>query len=248
MTIFTYGPEHSDNPPTPEKAYRLPHPEPRPGLALRLTRESLGLSAQDIAFFTGHSLRTVQYWEASTYIPDYAETAIRDLEEETSRWEKEIAGKRNIIIYRDGYRKCGQSWIAESWWRSLVGKAVSETGASAVMAINGYAPTAIWQDGDYLRFEIAGPEYEEEFRTGPHGEGLYTWRESGTISLPSREPVMEWKEILGTSQFKLGEDEKLNRHAINKLIKDLEVRDMARAQGLDVRGAAIEIGTRYIGK
>ena len=74
------------------------------------------------------------------------------------------------------------------------------------------------------------------------------WKESGTISLPAREPIMEWKEILGSMQFRLSEDERENRHHINKLISDLEVRDVSRAERINPGVGAAQIGGRYIGQ
>lgn len=247
MSIFTYGPQHADYADIGKPRWENVTPT-RGGLELRLTLESLGLSAREYAEYMGVSLRSVQYWEASQDIPGHAESAIRELEHETGTWLERISGKQNIITHRYGVRQIGKSWIAESWWRALVGKAITESGATAVMEQKGYAPSPIWQDDEYLRFEIACPGGVEQFRTGKDGEGLYMWKESGTISLPEREPIMEWKEILGSMQFRLSEDERENRHHINKLITDLEVRDVSRTEGINPGVGAAQIGGRYIGQ
>jgi transcriptional regulator with XRE-family HTH domain len=249
MSIFVYGPDYLpylDENATPRWDE---NPAPRSGLAMRLARESLGLSADQLSEFIGVSLRTVQYWEAASQIPGHAETALKALETETAKWQEELAGARNIIVHKDGHRRIANRWIDESWWRAVAGKAVSLTGATVAQSYDGYAISEVWEDDEYYRFEIGCPnEDEEEYRTGKYGEGLYRYQESGTISLPDREPIMEWKQVLGTSQFHLKGDFYRNRSAIHRLIRDMVVRDHARNLEIDRGVAAGQIGGRYIGQ
>lgn len=97
----------------------------RTGLELRCTREALGLTAHDIATYTGINLRTIHRWEQnrSETIPPYAESAMLTIEEHTALWEAEVAEAPQVAVKRDGWREANGRWLPESWWRALVGRA-----------------------------------------------------------------------------------------------------------------------------
>ena len=97
----------------------------RSGHALRCIREALGLSARDFALFTNVSTRTVQRWETDDLIPGIAESALLKLVEITTLCEQELGEAQQVTIYRSGYREVDGFVLPESWWRALVGRALT---------------------------------------------------------------------------------------------------------------------------
>ncbi len=60
-------------------------------------------------------------------------------------------------------------------------------------------------DDNRVEFHITH-EYcdeEEAYRTNKYGTGLWEWQKTTAWDPQYNEPVYEWKQILGTSQFEL---------------------------------------------
>lgn len=125
--LDVWGPDHVDTLPDD-----LPKPmleadegrKPRTGYALKLTRAALGLSAQDFATYLGVGLRTVQRWEKQPLIPDFAETALRELIFHTEQWVAALDDADLIGTFAGGWRMVNERPLPESWWLTIVGRAL----------------------------------------------------------------------------------------------------------------------------
>lgn len=123
-----FGPPHYEVAPDMGKVAWEHNPEhtPRSGPALRVTRESLGLSAADLARALGVGLTTVQFWEAKVRVPGYTESALRSLIDHTNLWLLSAKEAGQVGIHRKGYRVVDRFLLPESWWHVVVGRALSE--------------------------------------------------------------------------------------------------------------------------
>lgn len=123
-----FGPAHFDEAPDLGKPMweHNPEHEPRSGAALRVTREALGLSAADLARALGVGLRAVQYWEADSSMPGFAESALRRLIDHTNLWLSAAEEAGQIGIHRSGYRVVDHFVLPERWWHVIVGRALGE--------------------------------------------------------------------------------------------------------------------------
>ena len=96
------------------------------GAHLRVVRESLGLSGQDLATWLGVGLRTVRRWEAGRP-PAWVHSMLFLLDQETQNWADIITRHRHrATIYHDGWRLHDDQWVLpETWWHAVVARAVS---------------------------------------------------------------------------------------------------------------------------
>ncbi|MGP6175462.1 helix-turn-helix domain-containing protein [Corynebacterium sp. A21] len=105
---------------------QIPSRDPLTGAGLRAARDSLGLSAKDLAHALGASLRMVQIWETQDHIPSWVHGEVVFLVETTDLWIKTLAGTTGpVSIHREGWRLVEDDRIMpESWWRTVVGRAL----------------------------------------------------------------------------------------------------------------------------
>lgn len=110
---------------------QLPTRDPLTGAGLRAARDSLGLSAKDLAHALGASLRMVQIWETQDHIPAWVHGEIIFLFEITGHWIKTLSNVTGpISIHRDGWRIVEDDRIMpENWWRTIVGRAIDGNAA-----------------------------------------------------------------------------------------------------------------------
>lgn len=107
---------------------------PLTGAGLRAIRESLGMSAKDLANALGASLRMVQMWEGQEQVPAWAVGEVQFLIQVTEQWTKELASAAGAVsIRRDGWRIVEDDRIMpEGWWRATVGRVLGEGSALQV--------------------------------------------------------------------------------------------------------------------
>lgn len=122
-----FGPEYFQHRPDdlPHKVFDPSPTACRSGIALRLTREGLGLSGRDLAQALHVALRTAQRWETLDSIPPWVEHAVNSIGLHTAVWEAELLEADRVAVRRGGYRMVGQFVLPESWWRALVGRALT---------------------------------------------------------------------------------------------------------------------------
>lgn len=98
------------------------------GAGLRAVRDSMGLSAKDLAHALGASLRMVQIWETQDQIPAWVTGEVEFLIHVTEQWARGVASASGpISIHRDGWRIVEDDRIMpENWWRTIVGRAIGE--------------------------------------------------------------------------------------------------------------------------
>lgn len=108
-----------------------PEHEVLSGAGLRAARDSLGLSAKDLAHALGASPRMVQIWETQDSVPAWVYGEILFLYEVTDQWMRTLSGASHpITIRRDGWRIVEDNRILpESWWRAAVGRVLGKDGA-----------------------------------------------------------------------------------------------------------------------
>ncbi|PIS66334.1 hypothetical protein AZH46_07130 [Corynebacterium striatum] len=97
---------------------------PRSGLALRVARESLGISAAHLAEYLGVGKRTAERWEKLDEIPGWVETALRKITFTTQMWESDLQDAGQVMIHTGGCRMLDGRPLPESWWIHLVGQAM----------------------------------------------------------------------------------------------------------------------------
>lgn len=107
-------------------------PDTLTGLELRLRREGLGLSAADLAVYLGVGLRTVQRWEKAPTVPAWADGELHILIAVTEEYETQLYHLAETIVHRGGWRMVEDRWVAEAWWRALVGRVLADHPALAV--------------------------------------------------------------------------------------------------------------------
>lgn len=129
-----FGPEHFQTRPD-DLLRKVFDPTPitcRSGIALRLTREGLGLSGRDLAQALHVATRTVQRWETLESIPPWVEHAVNAIGMHTVMWEAELLEADRVGVRRGGYRMVGQFVLPESWWRAVVGRALARKNLEVV--------------------------------------------------------------------------------------------------------------------
>lgn len=122
-----YGPEWHATLPDDVRKPVFPHNPahaPRSGLALRVARESLGISAAHLAEYLGVGKRTAERWEKLDEIPGWVETALRKITFATQVWESDLQDAGQVMIHTGGYRMLDGRPLPESWWIHLVGQAM----------------------------------------------------------------------------------------------------------------------------
>lgn len=122
----------------PQPVRRMVEPpseyDPLTGAGLRAIRDSLALSAKDLAHALGASLRMVQMWETQDQVPAWAVGEVGFLLQVTDQWIEELAGAVGAVsIRRDGWRIVEDNRIMpESWWRGVVGRVIGNGSALQV--------------------------------------------------------------------------------------------------------------------
>lgn len=126
-----FGPEHTHTlPDLPAPMWEHdPAHTPRTGVALRMTREALGMSAQDLADHLGVALRTAQRWETAPAIPGWVESALRQLAFHTHMWALDLSDSEGalVTVHKAGWRIVNNRPVPESWWHALVGRTLLHT-------------------------------------------------------------------------------------------------------------------------
>lgn len=132
------GPEHfSQQPELPTPMWEhAPEHSPRTGQAFKLTRQALGMSAQDIATYLGCGLRTVQRWEKEAAIPGWVETAIRELAFVTDMWVANVRKHEGALVqlHKSGWRVVDSRPLPESWWNAVIGRVLLSVQVIPVMS------------------------------------------------------------------------------------------------------------------
>lgn len=172
-------PPHLDKAPdkTPRR-YITPRSglEATTGVGARVIRESLCLSADDLALWLGVSQRTVYYWESAPIAPVWVTTALVELGELTDEWVARINAEMMVCdVYRSGCREMGGGHVLpESWWRMVVGRAMTaapglagqpmwadETGTDASIEELLDAPVDLYTATEETLRHLAGGELDE---------------------------------------------------------------------------------------
>lgn len=133
-----WGPPHiPDLPDAPERRSVDPgDTEGISGLELRLTRETLGMSGDDLAAALSVNRRTIQRWERAEAIPAWATFELDALVTETTTWVDILTYHRpEARVFHDGWHviSTGQA-LPASWWRTVVGRAL--TGGNPGLAVH----------------------------------------------------------------------------------------------------------------
>lgn len=113
---------------------QIPKDEVLSGAGLRAARDSLGLSAKDLANAVGASVRMVQIWETQDHVPAWVYGEILFLFEVTDQWVERLRQTSGTVaIHRDGWRIVEDNRILpENWWRVIVGRVIGNDGAGDV--------------------------------------------------------------------------------------------------------------------
>ncbi|WP_075691774.1 helix-turn-helix domain-containing protein [Corynebacterium sphenisci] len=132
-----WGPPHTTTDPGafPSRTVEPGDTEGISGLELRLTRETLGLSGDDLAAALGINRRTIQRWERSEAIPAWATFELDALVTETITWIDLLEHRAEARVFHDGWHviSTGQA-LPASWWRTVVGRAL--TGGNPGLAVH----------------------------------------------------------------------------------------------------------------
>lgn len=128
-----WGPEHvNELPEVPKLRTPIEELTELSGLEFGLIRESLGLSAKQLAEWLGVAKFTVLRWEALDVVPPVPTAGITKITAASDMWAHRLAVGAEARVYQGGWRIVDGRPLPESWWRGLVGGALRRNPMLAV--------------------------------------------------------------------------------------------------------------------